>query len=288
MMSQLSGINEYVNDNAFKSFLKMDDDEIKRWLILAEENANNPPLVIDCLESAINKYPNSRILVDTYQKIIDPLISSQNQLIRKNAIERNNRVLRVYLDNCTSDDWNHAYALMDKVLMQGNELMNEIVENSEDMNTKVLEEMEKILSQDKKLSDNDMQLLEKLDLSINIPLLEKNPSLRERYQIITNKLVALFNNESNNKQIRDYNFKAINYIRDAYTAFYKHEKEFKKGDNLQTLVWHLGGWDFDKLLPSTQIYQQSVYSEIFAQLDPDAKVSMAKKMLDATSKEINK
>ncbi|MBB5175036.1 hypothetical protein [Texcoconibacillus texcoconensis] len=268
----------------FNVYIEEEEREINAWLTHVQQEDNRAKKV-DILESAINKHPSSRKLVEGYIAAIQPLTQATNDRIRKSAIERMQRTLRVFLDHCQAEDFTYAFDQLDASLKLGNNYMNEVEGKRADHLNATLKKLESYMNKlDKNgsLSEADIEEIEKLDSALDRSFLAQDEAQKKRYEVISKKLMDYFTNQAPSEQEkRSYNFKALQAIKQAHESFLSHEKEAKKGTNIQKYSRLLGGWDMDRFYPATQVYYQSVYSDIFSKLEAQVKPEFTKMIMNS-------
>lgn len=271
------------------TYLQEEEEDIKKWVALVEENKGEAATTIPIIESALNKYPSSRMLMNLFQEHISFLLTAENVVIRKHAIERYNRAARVFIDNCKATDWSYAKQVLEDALKLGNMYINE----TETKRVAKLKDTLNVLEQkivkvgNSSVTEGELLEIEKLDGQIDKKLLGNYPELLQRYQHISKKLLAYFSAEQTDEEKwKQYNLRAVQAFKDAYQLFLANEKTYKKGININSILSNLGGWEAKYFYPSTQVYFQAVYSEIFAKLDPDVKPVFSSKMITEGKKEI--
>jgi hypothetical protein len=272
-------------------YIEQENLEIQKWIKTIQSYHSNHALAIEFLESALNKYPSSRELIKEYCLHIKKLITSDKSSIRKQAIERYNRAARIYLDNCLHQDWNYAKEIMDEALKIGNEYINDIEKQrykKENNMILQLEQKASLLKTGVKLSEAEIDEIEKLDQMVDKNFVNQHKILMERYISVSQRFMRFFSNiQDDDTAIKEYNLKALKSIHEAHSNFKLNEKIYKQGIDINKIVKLLGGWDMSILHPSTQIYFQSVYSDLFAKLNPDVKSNFTEKILKMEKKEIS-
>ncbi|MFC1513590.1 hypothetical protein ACFL5P_01140 [candidate division KSB1 bacterium] len=128
-----------------------------------------------------------------------------------------------------------------------------------------------------------MEMIAELDSRMDKKAVQKHDDLKNKYDIISNRIVNYFKNKDNinedNYKIL-YNTLAINQAKNAKILYKRFNTKFNKGDaDLKRLSKKLGGWETHKLLPSTNTYVMLVYSEIFQKLKDEKKLEMTKLMI---------
>jgi hypothetical protein len=194
------------------------------------------------------------------------------------------------LDNCSAADFSYAKKELDHSLKLGNQYMNEVENKRLAIQKETLESLElkvEALQLSEDHTDAEVNAIEALDQKIDKSFIKQYPNLHTQYQDISKKLMKYFAPaEKEETVIKQYNLEAIESIKSAYSTFQSNERNYKQGINFQVLTEKLGGWESQYLDPSTQIYFQSVYSEIFSKLNPDVKPKFARGMLKEVKKDI--
>lgn len=273
------------------AYLLEEQAKMRRWVRAIGERAVDAPRAIELAESGLNQFPSSREIFDALVGLLDPLTRSDNWTVRKGAIERMNRAIRIFLDNCAVEDWDGAHRLLEVNLKAGNTLVQAAdAQRSgglEAQLAKLEQKLEEVQAKPK-LTDEDLEQLQLADESIDKRWLETRPMLKARYdraaQALIRRLRASDGPEGDPQ--REYSLMAVRSIGQAYEWFGVHEKTVKKGLDLETLAERLGGWDTRYLSTPAQVYYQSVYSEIFSQLNPDVKPSFTELILRMPSKKV--
>ncbi|KMY51033.1 hypothetical protein [Peribacillus loiseleuriae] len=265
-------------------------NEIDKWIHAIKKYKNSPAKCVAMLESALNKYPSSKHLMNLYKENILFLIDSKSPVIKRQAIERYNRTTRVYLDNCRVEDWEFAEEIKNHSLKLGNQYMNDIESKRLSKIKETIEELQiKVskLTYRKNLTDEEINEIEQLDNQVDKAFIANYPDLNDRYNEVSKMLIQYFSTvENDESRIKEYNLNAIDSIQIAYNDFQNNDKSYKKGENIHKLVSKLGGWDSKYLYSSTQIYFQSAYSEIFSKLDLNVKPTFTEKMVNEQIKGI--
>ncbi len=264
-------------------------NEINVWLTKANEEPSLPRRV-EIIESALTRFPGHRPLMELYEKVIMQMHSSNLNAIQKQVIERFNRTARTYRSYCEIEDYPYADEMVDKAIQLGNQFINDFDERRKNQLIKsitALEEKFKTLENNQVISKDELNELEKLDQQIDKSLLSREAALQQKYSSISKKVVKLLTNDVSEMSLNDYNLRALEAIKKAHLHFMKNEKILKSGSHLGDLVVLLGGWDMNAFHLSTQVYYQSIYSDIFTKLEPKAKTTFTELMLKSNKKEVS-
>ncbi|MCA1010705.1 hypothetical protein [Halobacillus halophilus] len=273
------------------AYLKEEIQDQDQWLELIQSKQGSSSEKLDIIESALNKYPSYKEFVNEYLDAIQPFMESRDSKVKKKVIERLNRVSRVFLDNCRSEDYNFAKDLHMKTLEQGYQFMKETNENYKEkvkMNMGIMENTINILSKKKHRNPEMVKELERIDQQIDRQWIQNQPELRERYNELSKQSMKLFSPvEIDDEQIDQYNEEAIRSIEQAYNKLQANSYYYTQGKRLYELTRLLGGWNMQYLSVPTQTYYQSVYSEAFAKIKPEVKPLFTKQVLQTTKKEVS-
>lgn len=275
----------------FDVYVNEEKAKLAQWIDRIE-SADLGAASIEMAETALNQYPSSRALLDLLVNRLQPLTESPDWQVRKHALERMNRSLRVFLDNCSADDWHYARSLLMKNIKEGNRFVQQLEAQRMNQLRKNVEQLESLLSEignQSGLSPEDIQALQEADEAIDKRWLDKDMVLKSRYEQAAQKIIRLLQaqHDSEDRAVTNYNLEAVQAIRDAHRTFQAHEYEFKQGRNLERLSSLLGGWDIGRLHISAQVYYQAVYSEIFSKLSADAKPHLTKLILNEKKKKVS-
>ena len=271
------------------TYLNEEKQDLTNW-VSAINTSHNTTESIERIESAMNKYPGVKVLFVKFQEEITPLLSSENQVIKKHAIERYNGQARLFSDNCRSEDWSFANDALEQSLQLGNQFMID-VQNTRHSNLKNkifnLELLSTLTKSNTELSTVSIEVIEKADKEIDKKLFDSYPELKARYNKVSQQFIAYFTpSHEDEKTIKEYNLTALSDFHTALTLFHSNENAFKSGASIHLLIEKLGGWKSEHLASPTQVYFQNVYSEIFSKLNPNVKVEFSKAMLNAPRKEV--
>ena len=275
------------------TFINEEQLEINKWIESIQSDPTDIAGTVEKAESALNKYPSNRTIMEMYKNLITKLIYGPNPIIRKHAIERYNRASRVFLDNCKPEDFAYAKELLNDSLKLGNELMNEVnnkrLAQTEQQIVQLESKMRELMLSEPSKIEKIIDAIEELDSQIDRDFLKNYRHLQARYEKVSKQLMQQFAgaNITDEGKIQQYNRLAVDQIQQAYNLFQQDEKTYKNGTNLYRLVNKLGGWDTTYLTPATQVYFQSVYNEIFGKLQPAVKPTFTLKMLEEPKKEIS-
>lgn len=264
---------------SLNSYLIQEDKEVEEWTKLVNEETNTTA-AIHKLETALNKLPGCLELMKLFADRITPLLLSADSKVQKRAIERYNRAARIFLDNCAPQYWEEAKEMYEDALTLGNLYMKERVQGFEETAERVIRELEEIVEHDI-LDAEQMNRVEELDKQLSKEVLKSFDKLNTRYHKATQKLFKQITPEADNVVVEDYNFRALEEFKKASNFFNSDMSFYKTGAGLKKLANLLGAWDHNQLNPATQIYFQSVYSDVFSKLEPADKPIMTELILKA-------
>lgn len=282
-LEALAKLDAYVNE---------EQEKLTQWIEQIRTFEGDSAITIEMAETAMNQYPSSRVLFDLLIDQLKPLTQSNDWQIRKNALERMNRSIRVFLDNCSFDEWHYAQMLMKENIKAGNAFIRNLEEQRRNQlaaNVATLETRLRQIKNKKTLSPEEIKTLQEADEAVDKRWLDKDEELKARYDLAAQEIVSLLQTqqELDEKTSISYNQKAVQAIREAHKLFQSSEGEYKQGRNLEKLSALLGGWESNRLHTSAQVYYQSVYSEIFSKLDPDAKPRLTELILKEQKKKVS-
>ncbi|WP_456277582.1 hypothetical protein [Bacillus sp. AK128] len=265
-------------------YLNEEEEEIQYWIekVTITESLNEK---VQLLETAINKYPMISHFISSYRETLISLFQDSDDKMKKKIIEKLNHAARIHLDNCKPEDWLSAKAIKDETLRMGNQFMKEQENIFIKRTTHILNQLEVLVSENN--TEIDLSKVEELDESIDQNILKHYPSLKNRYQLISTKLMEYINKEPSKEGLKAYNKSAIQAFKRVHSKFNQFESTYKMGERLNELSNELGGWEHSLFTTPTQIYFQSVYSDIFAKLSPNAKPKLTELILDTSTKKVN-
>lgn len=266
--------------------LKWEETQKAEWLRMINE-ASSGGEAIEILEVALHKHPDFRPFMEQYVQQIKPFTQSENMFVRQRAIERLNRAARAYMDNCSAQDWPHAKQILDEVRAISQQFIEEREQSKLEEMEMALHHLETSVEKGADLQQEEMlKQLEEWDNKIDKRLLSRYPVLKERYRRVTRAIGQLLSAEQNNEALHQYNLRALQDIRKAYDLFQRNDNRLKQDEGIDQLAALLGGWDMGQLNPAVQTYYQSVYQEIFAKLEPRARVKLTEKVLAVNRKKV--
>ena len=267
------------------------EQEIENWLQLAERTGaqgNGVPFSLAVLETALNRRPDSRQLMEKYCAKMEEYLQDCSILEEKKALQRYARTALFFLNNCRDEDWEYAFEQKNKVDEKISGHNKKIIEQKQDENRKILTEIEDIISSlETRWSEETVSRLEALDRSLSKELLKKDQELEERYKKLTEKMVALFKKEQlkeiTPEMLRSYNQKVLEGYKRAKEIFERSKFYLTKGtvtssmekDTLDEISELLEGWDLNHVTPAVRYYGQFILAEILKELSPGNKLFLA-------------
>jgi hypothetical protein len=261
----------------------------KKWLkfINLQKDRTNK---IELLESALNQIPSSKQIFDILRAELEPLTKTDNMATRKHALERLNRAIRIFIDNCSPEDWSDAHKLMADTLMNGNEFVSELQQKRLVICNEKVKQLELLInsySTLEKLVDAQLDELQKADEQIDKQILSKNQELRQKYDALVKRLVQLIERKANDEaDMKHYSVKMVQAIKIALDFMQKDKKHYKDEIELRRIATQLGGWDPKLMNVAAQVYYQSVYAEIFGNVKAELKAKFTEWILNEPKKRI--
>lgn len=268
--------------------------EVDAWL---EDRPDDPDDALEYLEAVFTRFPSSpRVfdeLVKGYLGIIDS--NPTELLVKRDALVRLQTHVGRFSDACSRFDLAHARRIHAQLNERMDALLMDVESRQREGLEAVLMRMEKDIAtlRDSGEDDEVLERLAALDEAIDKRVLSKYPDLNDRHRTASRDVVEAMQKIGPSKESCEYDQKTVEAARNAWVFFQDHAEkgllndgtnDFNNTDNLDKLVAVLGGWEVQRLLPSTNMYLSSVYSEIFQKLKPDGRLYLTSEMLKAPAK----
>jgi len=290
---QASKNNNYIKE-LMSSRQAINEDEIHQWIKLVEKRLEQEQIeeALGALDSAIDKYPASRLLLELYGKVIGPLIKSEDTMVKRDSLKRYNRVVELFFNHCCFEDWEFAFKVKRGVNSIGDNMVNVLQQKRISRIKDIISEFEnqvEDLMRKKQINEIDIQRLNKIDESIEKQLLIAIPDLESKYHNLSKRVLEKFKTDQENSQENkqaQYNKRAIEAAKIALDRFNDFDSKHIDQNQLQQIVSKLGVWERNYFYPSTALYHNTVYQQIFSELSNENKLKITRLMADTLKKEI--
>lgn len=276
---------------------KLSDEALAaKWIERATKTAKQLPRT-EVLAAALLRYPTVKPvfseLFSQRQKLLEsPLSLDVKRLIITELISLSENFQR----NCNPGDLGYAARMVAKSSELGDDLIEEARSLQRESISFTLDEIAAELTKlaaNMARPDAALDKLAQLDASLDDAIINNFPELKSRRAELTEKTIEIVSKPrqpSGSDDVKAYNRRAIAAANSAFARFGTHDdgKLFSSGSvnfniasNQQVLINDLGGWDTALLLPSTSMFVNQVYGEIFQKLNHEGRVSLASLMVNA-------
>lgn len=273
----MKAITNQVNVEINKS-----NKEIENWLQYVK-SLDQPQDQLRALESSINKYPFSKKLIQKYIEILSPRLHHTNNLAYKNMLERFNSIARVFLDNCSVEDYDYAKNLYETTVNLGRQFMEENYEKRKNIVSEQLTMIENLVEQIKQSQPYEkeslMNKLENQEQSLDKNFIQKVGFLKRRYHNLTKEIIQLFEEESEQEvDIKAYNLRVVNELKRLEEKLELYPEKLKDHHVIE-VTRQLGRLNTALFTAEVNLYYQTIYNEFFIKLSRSQRAMFTEQVL---------
>lgn len=271
-------------------------DQGNEWVQAAGDLSDGEAL--DLLEAGAARHPGSLALINRLLEVYAPLAKEEDEVAtRRFAVLRLNEHLDRFRLACRREHLPLVKAMRLTVDRLAEEVVGEVQAQYQGQLDEQLHALEEGVDHVVRDPEADVALLEELDRAVDQEGLRQYPELKARYDDASRRLVHALRDRDTSVggDDSDYNCRAMEAAKRAWERFHANEKsgvmgafkdkDFNDPEELRQMVEDLGGWDSRRLLPATNTYVTSIYSEVFQKLKPEGRARLTELMIKASTQE---